>query len=84
MRIPHKLRLVVERAHVVEPASQMRILLGVHVLVHNNEQLSISVGGSETDAVGVVEEVLVKLFNGLENYALTQEMQALLIWMEIG
>ena len=77
--MPHKLRLVVERAHVVKPTSEMRILLGVHVLVHNHEQLSISVGGSETNAVGVVEEVLVKFFNSLENYAITQGMQTLLI-----
>lgn len=50
-----------------EPTSQMRVLGGVHVLVDQNEHLSIDAAGGVADAVRVVQEVLVELLESLED-----------------
>ena len=50
-----------------EPTSQMRVLGSIHVLVHKGEHLSIDAAGGVADAVRVVQEVLVKLLEGLED-----------------
>ena len=69
-RIRKIVRLVRERAHVLEPTSHMRILFSVQVLVNESEQFGISVGRSKTNAVRVVEEIFVEFFEGLEDYTM--------------
>ena len=52
---------------MIEPTGQVRILLSIQHLVDNGEKLGILASRSITNTIGVVQEVLVQLFKGLEN-----------------
>lgn len=58
---------------MVEPTSQMRILSSIQILVNESEEFSILIRRSVTNAVGVIKEVLVKLFESLEDYTITKQ-----------
>lgn len=65
---------------MVEPTSQMRILSSIHILVNESEEFSILIRRSITNAVRVIKEVLVKLFESLEDYTIrTQNDEDILI-----